>query len=49
MKNYVVIMLHFIAKFELKIHVLSCTNHENGASAKEMENLLVHDMHSWEL
>ena len=28
---------------------MSCAKHENGASAKEMENQLVSDMRSWEL
>ncbi len=38
-----------IVNFELKTYVLSCAKHENGATAKEIENQLVSDMHSWEL
>ena len=48
-ENFGAITLHFIANFELKTHVLSCTKHENGASAREMEHQLVSDMHNWEL
>ena len=48
-ENFGAIMLHFIANFELKTHVLSCAKHENGATAKEMETQLVSDMGSWEL
>ncbi len=40
---------HFIENFELKTHVLRCTKHENGASAREMENQLTLDMQSWGL
>jgi hypothetical protein len=35
--------------FELKIYVLNCAKHEIGATAVEMENQLISDMHSWEL
>jgi hypothetical protein len=48
-ENFGAIMPHFIVNFELNTHVLSCAKHENGASAKEVENPLVSDMHSWEL
>ena len=48
-ENFGAITLHYIANFELKTSVLSCAKHENGATAKEMENQLVSDMRSWEL
>jgi hypothetical protein len=48
-ENFGVITLHFIANFELKTHVFSCTKHENGVSAKEIEHQLVSDMRNWEL
>jgi hypothetical protein len=48
-ENVGAITLHLIVNFELKTCVLSCAKHENGASAKEIENQLGSDMHSWEL
>jgi len=47
--NYGAITLHCIKEFELKTFILSCTKHENGASAEEMVNQLVHDMEIWGL
>jgi len=40
-ENYGAITLHFIDEFELKIFILSCKKHENGASAEEMVNQLI--------
>jgi len=48
-ENFGAITLHFIDDLELKTHVLSCTKHENGASAREMENQLTLSMESWGL
>jgi len=47
--NYGAVTLHFIKEFELKTFILSCTKHENGASAEEMVNQLVHDKDIWGL
>jgi len=48
-ENYGAVTIHFIEKFELKTFILSCTKHENGASAEEMVNQLVSDMDVWSL
>jgi hypothetical protein len=48
-ENFGAITLHFIDNFKLKTHVLSCTKHENGGSAREMENQLALSMESWGL
>jgi len=48
-ENYGAITLHFIKEFELKTFILSCTKHENGASAEEMVNQLICDMDIWGL
>jgi predicted AlkP superfamily pyrophosphatase or phosphodiesterase len=45
-ENFGAITFHFIDDLELKTHVLSCTKHENGASAREMENQLTLSMES---
>jgi hypothetical protein len=48
-ENYGAVTLHFIKEFELKTFILSCTKHENDASAEEMVNQLVCDMDIWGL
>jgi hypothetical protein len=35
--------------FKLKAHVLSCMKHENGSSAREMEQQLTKDLRAWDL
>ena len=35
--------------FKLRAHVLSCKKHENGCSAREMEQQLISDLNSWNL
>jgi hypothetical protein len=48
-ENYGAITLHFIDNFQLKAFVLSCTKHENGCRAIEMERQLVTDLQHWGL
>ena len=47
--SYGAITLHLIDDFKLHSFVLSCTKHENGCSAAEMESQLLSDLNSWGL
>jgi len=49
MENYVAYTIHFINNFELKSHVLCCSEHDDEATAIKMERQLYNAITEWGL